>query len=79
MNRKPAITIDPDGPEGNIYFILGKAVKAVITAGGWSAVSKTRAAVLQERVLSDTHSYEEAVSAIEEYVDIKWKGGKPMM
>lgn len=76
---KPVITIDPDGPEGNIYYILGKAVGALLAKGGWSAESKARAAAMRKAVLHDASSYREAVSAIEEYVEIKWKGGKPMM
>lgn len=77
--KKPVITIDPDGPEGNIYYILGKAVRALLCAGDFSAGSKEEAGRMRREVRDLSHTYEEAVSAIEEYVEIKWKGGKPMM
>lgn len=79
MTARPVITIDPDSMEGNIYCILGKAVKALLAAGGWSAESKEEAGMLRREVIDLSRSYEEAVAAIERHVEIKWKGGKPMM
>ena len=72
---KPVITIDPEGPEGNIYCILGKAARAVLCAGGFSAESKEEIGRMRRAVLDRSRSYEEAVAAIERHVDIKWEGG----
>ena len=64
--RKPVITIDMDGPEGKLFFIIFKAVKAMIADG---ATRET----LDEfwRNLKECHSSRESVDMINEYVTIK--------
>ena len=67
--------IDPDGPQGNIFYILGRATAELMTHDPlWKVTSVT----MRRRVVN-CHSYEEAIDVIEEYVTIKWKkGGVPM-
>lgn len=62
--EKPNIKINPSGPEGNIYAIIGKAMEALC-------------GIILKRVTA-AGSYKEAISIIEEYVTIEWKGGVPM-
>lgn len=72
--KKPVITVDMDGPEGNIFFIIVKAMKAMIANG---ATRETRDEFW--RNLKECHSYRESVDMINEYVTIKkTKGGVPM-
>lgn len=71
--KKPEITINPKGPQGNIFFITILAMKAMTVSG---ASQETK----QEfwRNLKECHSYREAVDMIQLYVTIKWEGGAPM-
>ena len=64
--RKPVITIDMDGPEGMLFFIIFKAMKAMIDDG---ATRETRDEFW--RNLKECHSYRESVDMINEYVTIK--------
>ena len=70
---RPIITIDPDGPQGNVFYIWGLAIGKLINCG----VSASVRDEMSGRV-KNAHSYEEAIGIIQEYVTIKWKGGKPM-
>lgn len=60
MQTKPKITIDFSGPEGNIFFIIGKACKVI---------NKEDSYKLRNEIVK-CHSYEEAISKVEEYVTI---------
>ncbi len=64
--KKPEIIVDMDGPQGNIFFIVLMALKALIKTG---ASKETRDEFL--RNLKECHSYREAVDMIGEYVTIK--------
>lgn len=66
MNR-PKIELDLKGPEGNIFVVLGKASKALHDLV-WEMESRVK----------EAYSYEHALSIINEYVEIKPKGGLPM-
>ena len=71
---KPIMQIDPHGPQGNIFYILGLATGHLL-----EYPEENRQAIdeMRTRVLN-SHSYEEAIDIIQEYVTIKWKGGVPM-
>lgn len=58
--QKPKITIDFSGPEGNIFFIIGKACKVI---------SREDSYKLRNEIIN-CHSYEEAISKVKEYVTI---------
>ncbi len=66
MNR-PKIELDLKGPEGNIFVVLGKASEALHDLV-WEMESRVK----------EAYSYEHALSIINEYVEIKPKGGLPM-
>lgn len=70
---KPIMQIDPDGPQGNIFYILGQATAKLLR------YPENRHAIdeMSQRVMN-AHSYEEALGIIQEYVTIEWKGGVPM-
>lgn len=85
---KPTIEINFRGPQGNIFYILMSACKAIkdaaFVAGDiWETrlnkINKSYSIVeeLQNRVRK-AMSYKEALNIIEEYVTIKPKGGLPM-
>lgn len=65
--EKPKIELDLKGPEGNIFVVLGKASKALHDLV-WEMESRVK----------EAYSYEHALSIINEYVEIKPKGGLPM-
>ena len=84
--EKPVITIEKDGPNGNIYAILGKA-HAAIMEEGFRALKDCRNYFYDGDLISfnfetlgnslkkDTMkatTYEDAIKAIEKYVTIKW-------
>lgn len=72
---KSIISIDPAGPQGNIFYILGVATGQLLKQGG--KLNRDAAAEMRARVVN-SHRYDEAVRIIEEYVTINWKGGVPM-
>lgn len=85
---KPTIEINFRGPQGNIFYILMSACKAIkdeaFVAGDiWETrlkkINKSYSIVeeLQNRVRK-AMSYNDAINIIEEYVTIKPKGGLPM-
>lgn len=83
---KPIINIDKQGPNGNIYAIIGKA-QAAIMEKGFKALQNcpnymvdgdiitanfvTAGELMKNRAMA-APSYEEAIKAIEEYVTINW-------
>ena len=72
---KPIMHIDPEGPQGNIFYILGRATAELMKR---DSQYKITAATMSRRVFN-CHSYEEAIDVIQEYVTINWKeGGVPM-
>lgn len=72
---KPTMSIDPAGPQGNIFYILEAATGQLLKQGG--KLNRDTAAEMRARVVN-SHRYDEAVRIIEEYVTINWKGGVPM-
>lgn len=65
--ERPIIELDLKGPEGNIFVVLGKASKSLHDLI-WEMESRVK----------EAYSYEHALSIINEYVEIKPKGGLPM-
>lgn len=67
----PQITIDKSGPDGNIFAIIGKALRVLRMNG-----MKKEAEALEKRILEAmkevTMDYASACMMIEEYIDIKW-------
>lgn len=63
---RPIMTIDPDGPQGNIFYIWGLATGRLISCGAPASVRDE-----MSRRVRDARSYEEAVGIIQEYVTIK--------
>lgn len=88
---KPKITIDAKGPDGNIYAILGK-VRTAISNEKTEALRRCGDPIEGMTILMNFESlwdivwkratsavsYKQAISIIEEYVTIEWKGGVPM-
>lgn len=70
---KPVMRIDPDGPQGNIFYILGFATGELLSSGVPASVRDE----MRGRVMN-AGSYEEAIRIIQEYVTVKRKGGAPM-
>lgn len=64
---KPAMQIDFNGPEGNIYFILAKA--AELLKQSFIPDQTKRIDKMKNRVIQ-SQSYSEALQIIEEYVNI---------
>lgn len=85
--EKPVITIEKDGPNGNIFAILGIA-HAAIMEEGFKALKESRnyfcdgdlissnfemlGNLLKQDVMKKANSYEDAVKAVEKYVTINW-------
>lgn len=61
---KPSIIIEPNGPTGNIFMVMGLARKELKVLG-----QNDDAKLMIERV-SKAGSYENALEIIEEYVNI---------
>ncbi|MBQ4503900.1 MAG: hypothetical protein II986_09555 [Alistipes sp.] len=85
---KPTIAIDFQGQEGNIFYILLEACRA-IEHSAWDGVVPWEQRELKisnaqfmvtamHRRVQQAKNYEDALSIIEEYVTIKPKGGLPM-
>lgn len=85
---KPTIAIDFQGQEGNIYYILLEACRA-IEHSAWDGVVPWEQRELKisnaqfmvtamHRRVQQAKNHEDALSIIEEYVTIKPKGGLPM-
>ena len=85
---KPTIAIDFQGQEGNIFYILLEACRA-IEHSAWDGVVPWEQRKLKisnaqfmvtamHRRVQQAKNYEDALSIIEEYVTIKPKGGLPM-
>lgn len=85
---KPTIAIDFQGQEGNIFYILLEACRA-IEYSAWDGVVPWEQRELKisnaqfmvtamHRRVQQAKNYEDALSIIEEYVTIKPKGGLPM-
>lgn len=60
---KPVVAIDMDGPDGNIFAVMGAAARALRKA------NLSGEKEMQNRVMS-SGSYEEALNIIEEYVEL---------
>ena len=63
--ERPQIRIDPRGPDGNVFAILGRATAALKAAGNSQAAEH-----MSSRVLGGAHSYEDALRIMREYVKI---------
>lgn len=61
---KPKITLDLSGPDGNIFFVIMHAGKALREAGQADQVDAMRTAA------TSTHSYKDALAAIGQYVEV---------
>ena len=71
--RKPIISIDFDSPDGNVYFILAKAIRAI---RAYDVVNgKEKEQELRER-FKQAHDYSDALRIIGEYVIIDVVGGE---
>lgn len=85
--EKPTITIDPEGPGGNVFAVMAEARSAIIAAARKACFKKTKedreqgiaaaeaeAGVMMREVMQ-AHSYDEALGVIRRYVTIQEKGG----
>lgn len=66
INNKPIIAINSQGPQGNIYYIIGLAQQQLPVECGeemWGRVKKSG-------------SYSDAIRIIREYVDLIDEDGK---
>lgn len=88
---KPKIIIDAGGPDGNIYAILWKVDDALRNEEAAalqrcenpmdSMLTKSNFQILRDLVrhrVTAAGSYKQAISIIQEYVTIEWKGGEYM-
>lgn len=85
--EKPTITIDPEGPGGNVFAVMAEARSAIIAAARKACFMKARedreqdiaaaeaeaGTMMREVMLA--HSYDEVLSVIRRYVTIQEKGG----
>lgn len=85
--EKPTITMDSEGPGGNVFAVMAEARSAIIAAARKACFMKARedreqdiaaaeaeaGAMMREVMLA--HSYDEALSVIRRYVTIQEKGG----
>ena len=86
--ERPIIELDLKGPEGNIFYILLEACRAIEHSAldgvvPWEQrklkISNAQFMVTaMHRRVQQAKNYEDALSIIEEYVTIKPKGGLPM-
>ena len=67
---KPRVTIKSTGPEGNIYFILGKVRDTLRKERRYTDYNDLRDKVLNSK------SYKEAIEHIREIVDLVDTDGK---
>lgn len=75
---KPIMHINLDGPQGNVFYILGLAAVKLRISGG---DANTHAIEEMRQRVFKCKTYEDAIGVIREYVDIKLKkkeGGVPM-
>lgn len=85
--EKPIINIDKNGPDGNIFVIIGKAHAALMEKGfkalqdcpnymidGDIIVANfVTAGELMKNKAMAAATYDDAIKAVEEYVTINWK------
>lgn len=67
---KPKVTFDSRGETGNVYAILALTQKALRKARRINAYNECR-----DRVLA-SHSYDEALAIVREYVDLTDERGE---
>ena len=81
---KAIIEVDLRGPDGNVFALMTKARAAIIAAvprGGsaverrWKREKAECEADKMMRAVMQSHSYDEALSVIRQYVTIQEKGG----
>lgn len=81
---KPIIEVDLQGPDGNVFALMAKARASIIAAvprGGTSTQRRWKREAAQceanrmMKAVMQTHSYEEALAVIRQYVTIQEKGG----
>ena len=65
LKMKPVMKINLNGPDGNIFAVVGKAIDVMK-----KAYSEKEIKDLKNRVFN-SKSYDEALSVVEEYVKIK--------
>lgn len=61
---KPELFIDLNGPDGNVFMVIGKAARVLRKAG-----LEEEAEEMQER-LPNCDSYEDALNMVREYVEL---------
>ena len=85
--EKPTITIDPHGPDGNVFALMQAARAAIIAAvphiglavqRRWNREKAEGEAARMMKAAMQSHSYDEALDIIGQYVTIQVKGGEPM-
>lgn len=85
--EKPIIEVDLQGPDGNVFALMMKARAAMIAATQregtvfqrqWNREKAEAEAYGMMRAAMQSHSYDEALSVIRQYVTIQEKGGAPM-
>ncbi len=84
---KPIIKVDLQGPDGNVFALMAKARAAMIAAvprGGnstqrrWKREAAYLEAAKMMKSVMQSHSYDEALDAISEYVTIQDERRWPM-
>lgn len=85
--EKAIVEVDLQGPDGNVFALMAKARAAMIAAVPHTGSATQRrwnrekAEVEAGRMMTavmQSHSYDEALSVIRQYVTIQEKGGAPM-
>lgn len=85
--EKPIIKVDLQGPDGDVFALMNKARAAIIAAvprGGnptqrrWKREAAQLEASKMMKAVMQTHSYNEALDVIREYVTIQDERRQPM-
>jgi len=64
--HRPQLRLDRQGPDGNVYVVIGKCADALRKAGCAAEAVKLKQLALQAR------SYDEVLKLCETYVDVTW-------
>ena len=64
MDKQTGIQVQLSGEDGNIFSIIGRASRAM-KQGGF-----TKEAGIMAKEVMNTHSYEEALGVVADYVDV---------
>lgn len=82
--EKPVIEVDLQGPDGSVFALMAKARTALMTAIPLHGMVEQRQRRWAEaagkadkmmRAVMQSHSYDEALSVVRQYVTIQEKGG----